>query len=60
IQTGARDGMQSLDQHLKTLLKLRKIDQDEAVKRAEQPDAFLQDRGAPAGMEVLGLAPRRP
>jgi len=59
IQTGARDGMQSLDQHLKTLVKLRKIEQEEAVKRAEHPDAFLQERSAPAGMEMLGPAPRR-
>ncbi|MGH2452487.1 MAG: type IV pilus twitching motility protein PilT [bacterium] len=59
IQTGARDGMQSLDQHLKTLVKLRKINQDEAIKRAEHPDALLQERGATAGMEVLGPVPRR-
>ncbi len=60
IQTGARDGMQSLDQHLKTLVKLRKIDQAEALKKAEHPDALLQDRGPLAGADIMGPAPRRP
>lgn len=51
IQTGARDGMQSLDQHLKTLVKLRRISREEAVNRAVERDAFMQERtpaGAPA------------
>jgi twitching motility protein PilT len=44
IQTGARDGMQSLDQHLKTLVKLRRISREEAVRRAVESDAFMQER----------------
>jgi twitching motility protein PilT len=48
IQTGARDGMQSLDQHLKTLVKMRRISQDEAVKRAVEREAFVQVGAAPA------------
>ncbi len=60
IQTGARDGMQSLDQHLKTLVKLRRIAQEEALKRAVERDAFMTDRGAsPAPAEFSGFASRR-
>jgi twitching motility protein PilT len=60
IQTGAKDGMQSLDQHLKTLVKLRRITQEEALKRASERDAFLQDKGgsAPAPMEYSGYSSR--
>jgi twitching motility protein PilT len=60
IQTGARDGMQSLDQHLKTLVKLRRIEPEEAKKWAEHPDAVLQDRaGPPSGMEYTPASRRR-
>jgi twitching motility protein PilT len=60
IQTGARDGMQSLDQHLKTLVKLRRIHQDEAMKRAVERDAFLQDKGGtPSPAELSGFTSRR-
>lgn len=47
IQTGARDGMQSLDQHLKTLLKQRRIEPEEALKRAVEKSAFLGEHPAP-------------
>ncbi len=61
IQTGAKDGMQSLDQHLKTLVKLRRIDHEEALKRATEREAFLVDRGAgqPAPVQA-GFESRRP
>ncbi len=60
IQTGARDGMQSLDQHLKTLVKQRRISQEEALKRAVEREAFLQDRvGPPSQMEPTGFVSRR-
>lgn len=61
IQTGARDGMQSLDQHLKTLVKIRRISQDEAFKRALERDAFVQDKPAahPAAAEFSGFVSQR-
>ncbi len=60
IQTGARDGMQSLDQHLKTLVKLRRIHQEEALKRSVEREAFLQDRVAPPPQaEFSGFTSRR-
>ena len=60
IQTGARDGMQSLDQHLKTLVKQRRITQEEAVKRALERDAFTPDRsGSPTPSEFSGFSSRR-
>jgi twitching motility protein PilT len=60
IQTGARDGMQSLDQHLKTLVKMRRIAQEEALKRAVERDAFLQERGGtPSQAELSGFTSRR-
>jgi twitching motility protein PilT len=61
IQTGAKDGMQSLDQHLKTLVKMRRITQEEALKRASERDAFLQDKGSAAPttpMEYSGFTSR--
>ncbi len=48
IQTGAREGMQSLDQHLKTLVKLGKVSRDEAVRRAVEKEAFGQERALSA------------
>jgi twitching motility protein PilT len=60
IQTGARDGMQSLDQHLKTLVKLRRISQEEAVRRAVEREAFAQERPPQAGSpEFSGFVSRR-
>jgi twitching motility protein PilT len=43
IQTGAREGMQSLDQHLKTLVKTRRISQQEALQRSIEKRAFLAE-----------------
>ncbi len=60
IQTGSRDGMQSLDQHLKTLVKQRRITQGEAVKRALERDAITPDRGgSPTSSEFSGFTSRR-
>ncbi|MBI3998010.1 MAG: type IV pilus twitching motility protein PilT [Armatimonadetes bacterium] len=60
IQTGARDGMQSLDQHLKTLVKMRRISRAEAVKRAVEKEAFVQDRsGVSEQPEPTGFVSRR-
>ena len=51
IQTGAREGMQSLDQHLKSLVKLRRIPPEEAAERAVDKDSFRFESaaGLPAG-----------
>ena len=53
IQTGAREGMQSLDQALKALVKTQKITNDAAMKHAIEKQAFAQDslggRGEYAG-----------
>lgn len=43
IQTGARDGMQSLDQSLKTLVKTKRITHEEAMRHAVEKQAFSQD-----------------
>ncbi len=55
IQTGARDGMQSLDQSLKALVKTQKITNDEALRRAVEKQAFGQEisghRGDFAGLK---------
>ncbi len=60
IQTGAKDGMQSLDQHLKTLVKQRRISAEEAVTHATERDAFTQNRGGPvAPAEPTGFLSRR-
>ncbi len=61
IQTGAREGMQSLDQHLKTLVKLRRIDPEEALERAGDKESFRQDRPAtPSAGGDGGSIPRPP
>ena len=56
IQTAAREGMQSLDQCLKTLVKTRRISQEEAMKRAIEKQAFMQSvpdaKGVPAGVRM--------
>jgi twitching motility protein PilT len=60
IQTGAKDGMQSLDQHLKSLAKMRRISQEEAVRRAVEREAFVQDRPPASGsQELSGFVSRR-
>ncbi len=59
IQTGAREGMQSLDQHLKTLVKLRRIHPEEALTRAVDKESFRQDRLAAPSMGG-GDSPVRP
>ncbi len=60
IQTGARDGMQSLDQHLKTLVKLRRIAMEEAIRRAVDGQAFMRDRiEPPSRVEYDGSISRR-
>ena len=43
IQTGAREGMQSLDQSLKALVKTQKISNEEALRRAVEKQAFAQN-----------------
>jgi twitching motility protein PilT len=40
IQTGGQQGMQTLDQHLKTLLQKGSISREEAVAKAKMPDKF--------------------
>ena len=57
IQTAAREGMQSLDQCLKTLVKTRRISQDEALKRAIEKQAFMvggvpDAKSAPAAVRM--------
>ncbi len=56
IQTGAREGMQSLDQSLKTLVKTQRISQEEALKRATEKRAFVPEgpggQGEYAGMHT--------
>ncbi|MDR7537036.1 MAG: type IV pilus twitching motility protein PilT [Armatimonadota bacterium] len=61
IQTGAREGMQSLDQHLKTLVKQRRISPEAAVKRATEREAFGQEKSAstPPPVEPMGFISRR-
>ncbi|MDR7555309.1 MAG: type IV pilus twitching motility protein PilT [Armatimonadota bacterium] len=61
IQTGAREGMQSLDQHLKTLVKQRRISPEEAVKRATEREAFGPQRPAASAppAEPMGFLSRR-
>jgi twitching motility protein PilT len=58
IQTGAREGMQSLDQSLKALVKTQKISNDEALKRATEKQAFAQDVAA-ARNEFAGMKTQR-
>ncbi len=58
IQTGAREGMQSLDQSLKALVKTQKISNDEALRRAVEKQAFAQD-GVAARNEFAGLRTQR-
>jgi twitching motility protein PilT len=61
IQTGAKDGMQSLDQHLKALVKQRRISAEEAVNHASEREAFAQNRSSPAApLETSGFMSRRP
>jgi twitching motility protein PilT len=56
IQTGAREGMQSLDQSLKTLVKTHQISPEEAVKRAADKQAFAMEalggRGEPVAARL--------
>jgi twitching motility protein PilT len=61
IQTGAKEGMQSLDQHLKSLVKMHRISPDEALKRAVDKHAFLHERSgpAPSSSELSGFVSRR-
>ncbi|HYM90802.1 MAG TPA: type IV pilus twitching motility protein PilT [bacterium] len=58
IQTGARDGMQSLDQSLKALVKTQKITNDEALRRAVEKQAFGQEISGPRG-DFAGLKNQR-
>ncbi len=56
-QTAAREGMQSLDQCLKNLVKTRRISQEEALSRANEKQAFMQGvppdaKVAPAGVRM--------
>jgi len=60
IQTGARDGMQSLDQCLKALVKTQKISNEEALKRAVEKQPFAQEGvGAGVRSDYAGLRPQR-
>ena len=57
IQTASREGMQSLDQCLKNLVKTRRISQEEALSRANEKQAFMQGvppdaKVAPAGVRM--------
>ena len=61
IQTGAKEGMQSLDQHLKSLVKMHRISPEDALKRAVDKDAFFHERSGPAPppAELSGFVARR-
>ena len=59
IQTGAREGMQSLDQALKALVKTQKISNDEALRRAVEKQAFGQDAGGGGRGEFAGMRTNR-
>ena len=59
IQTGAREGMQSLDQALKALVKTQKISNDEALKRAVEKQAFAQEGAAASRPDFAGLRTQR-
>ncbi len=59
IQTGSREGMQSLDQSLKALLKTQKISKEEALKRAIEKQAFVQDGMGAGASDYAGLRPQR-
>jgi twitching motility protein PilT len=60
IQTGAREGMQSLDQSLKALVKTQKISNEEALKRAVEKQAFAQEgMGAGVRNDYAGLRSQR-
>jgi twitching motility protein PilT len=60
IQTGAREGMQSLDQSLKALVKTQKISNEEALKRATEKQAFVHEGvGAGTRSDYAGLRPQR-
>ncbi len=59
IQTGAREGMQSLDQALKALVKTQKISNDEALKRAVEKQAFAQEAAAGSRPDFAGLRTQR-
>jgi twitching motility protein PilT len=59
IQTGAREGMQSLDQALKALVKTQKISNDEALKRAVEKQAFAQEGVAGARPDFAGIRTQR-
>ena len=58
IQTGAREGMISLDQSLKALVKTQKISNEEALRRAFEKQAFGPDTAGPHG-EYASLKTRR-
>jgi twitching motility protein PilT len=59
IQTGAREGMQSLDQALKALVKTQKISNDEALKRAVEKQAFAQEGVAGGRNDFAGVRTQR-
>jgi twitching motility protein PilT len=62
IQTGAKDGMQSLDQHLRELVKKGKITADVAVRWALDKAMFAADgqREPAAAAAVVGAARQDP
>lgn len=62
IQTGSKDGMQSLDQHLKSLVKQRRVSTEEAMNHAVERDAFVQHRDSDSRLppfEPTGFVSRR-
>ena len=59
IQTGAREGMQSLDQSLKALVKTQQISNEEALKRAVEKQAFVQEGLGAAARSDYALRPQR-
>jgi twitching motility protein PilT len=59
IQTGSREGMQSLDQHLKQLVQLGRINVDEALKRATEKSLFPQPAGGGSPRPMTAARPLR-
>jgi Tfp pilus assembly pilus retraction ATPase PilT len=62
IQTGAKDGMQSLDQHLRDLVKRGKITPDVAIRWASDKAMFNSDghREPAAAAAVVNAALQDP
>jgi len=59
IQTGSREGMQTLDQHLKQLVQQGRISADEAAKRATEKSLFPQTGGGAPSKPVAATGTMR-